>query len=169
MKPLAHVAFALLLAALQAALLRWLGGGAWPVALLAACVVYVGLHGGNVDGSISAAGIGYVMDLMATTPKGLMTFLAVALFVAVRAVSAAVDVRSRSAFALLSGVAALFLSIGATVLMRNVAPTEAAPGAVLLPRMLLEALLTGALAPAVLVGLRRLDAMFHREEPGLLG
>ncbi len=168
MKPLALVAFALLLAALQSALLRWIGGGGYPLALLAACVVYVGLHGGNVDGSISAAGMGYVMDLMAATPKGLMTFLAVLLFLLVRAVSAAVDVRSRSAFALLSGVGAFFLSVCTTILMRNVAAPEAAPGAVLVPRMLLEALLTGALAPAVLVGLRRVDALFHREESGLL-
>ena len=168
MKPLAHVAFALLVAALQAAVLRWIGGGAWPLALLATCVVYVGLHGGNVDGSISAAGIGYVMDLMAGTPKGLMTFLAVGLFLAIRAISAAVDVRGRAAFALLSGAAALFLSLGATVLLRNVAAAESAPGGGLVPRMLLEALLTAALAPALLVGLRRLDALFHREEPGLL-
>jgi cell shape-determining protein MreD len=168
MKPLAHVAFALLVAALQAAVLRWVGGGAWPLALLAACVVYVGLHGGNVDGSISAAGIGYVMDLMAATPKGLMTFLAVLLFLVVRSFSAAVDVRSRAAFALLSGVGALFLSIGATLLLRNVATADAAPGGGLVPRMILEALLTGALAPVLLVGLRRLDALFHREEPGLL-
>ncbi len=168
MKPLAHVAFALLVAALQAAVLRWLGGGALPLALLATCVVYVGLHGGNVDGSISAAGIGYVMDLMAGTPKGLMTFLAVGLFLAIRAISAAVDVRSRAAFALLSGAGALFLSVGATILLRNVTAAEAAPGGGLVPRMLLEALLTAAFAPALLVGLRRLDALFHREEPGLL-
>jgi hypothetical protein len=45
---------------------------------------------------------------------------------------------------------------------------EAAPGAVLLPRMLVEAVLTGALAPLVLAGLRRVDALFQREEPGLL-
>jgi rod shape-determining protein MreD len=169
MKPLAHVAFALLLAALQAALVRWLGGGAWPLFLLAACVVHVGLHGGNVDGSISAAGIGYVMDLMAATPKGLMTFLAVALFLVVRALSAAVDVRSRAAFALLSGVGALALSICAAILGRSAAISEAAPGLVLFPRMLLEALLTAALAPAVGIVLLRLDALFHREEPGLLG
>ena len=168
MKPLALVAFALLLAAVQAALLRWIGGGAFPLALLAACVVYVGLHGGTMEGSISAAGIGYVMDLMAGSPKGLMTFLAVLLFVVVRAVSAAVDVRSRAAFALLSGIGALFLSAGATILLSNIAPSESAPGAVLVPRMLLEALLTSALAPAVLVGLRRVDGLFHRDEPGLL-
>jgi rod shape-determining protein MreD len=167
-KPLAHVAFALLLAALQAALLRWLGGGSWPLALLAVCVVHAGLHAGNVDGSISAAGVGYVMDLMAATPKGLMTFLAVLLFLVVRAVSAAVDVRSRSALALLSGVGALFLSVGAMVLVRNASVSDAVPGAALVPRMLLEALLTGALAPLVAVPLHRLDALFHREEPGLL-
>jgi rod shape-determining protein MreD len=167
-KPLAHVAFALLLAALQAALLRWVGGGSWPLALLAVCVVHAGLHGGNVDGSISAAAVGYVMDLMAATPKGLMTFLAVLLFLAVRAVSAAVDVRSRSAAALLSGVGALFLSLGAMILVRNASPSDAVPGAALVPRMLLEALLTGALAPLVQIPLRRIDALFHREEPGLL-
>ena len=168
MKPVAHVLFALAVAGVQAALLRWIGGGAFSLALPAACVVYVALHGGNVDGSISAAGIGYVMDLMSGAPKGLMTFLAVALFLAVRATSAAVDVRSRSGFAALSGVGALFLSLGAFLLTRYVAPPESAPGATLLPRMLAEALLTGALSPIVLAGLRRVDGLFHREEPGLL-
>ena len=168
MKPLAFVAFALVLAALQAALLRWVGGGWFSVTLVAACVVYVGLHGGNVDGSVAAAGMGYVLDLMSGSPKGLMTFLAVLLFVAIRAVSAAVDVRSRGAFALLSGVAALFFSLGGLLLMRATSAPETAPGATLLPRMLLDAILTGALSPAVLVGLRRLDRAFHREEPGLL-
>jgi hypothetical protein len=167
-KPLAHVLFALLLAALQAAVLRWIGGGWFSISLLAACVVYLGLHGGNVDGSVAAAGVGYVLDLMAGTPKGLMTFLAVLLFVSARSVSTAVDVRSRAAFALLSGVGSLFLSLGAMILTRYTAPPEAAPGALLLPRMLGDAVLTGALSPLVLAGLRRLDALFHREEPGLL-
>lgn len=168
MKPLAHVAFALLLGALQASLLRWIGGGTFSVALLACCVVWAGLQAGNVDGSVAAAGIGYVMDLGAGTPKGLMTFLAVALFLAVRAVTAAVDLRGRAGFGLLSGMGALFLSVGATILLRNASPVEAAPGWPLAGRMLLEALLTGAAAPAVALALRRLDALFHREEPGLL-
>ncbi len=168
MKPLAHVVFALAVAAVQAALLRWFGGGAFPVALLAACIVHLGLHGGNVDGSVGAAGIGYVMDLMAGTPKGLMTFLAVLLFVATRAVSAAVDVRGRAPFALLSGLGAIFVSAGALLLARATVPAEAAPGPLLVPRMLLEGVLTGALSPLLLAGLRRVDAMFHREEPGLL-
>jgi rod shape-determining protein MreD len=167
-KPVAHVLFALVLAGVQAALLRWLGGGSFALALPAACVVYVALHGGNVDGSISAAGVGYVMDLMSGSPKGLMTFLSVALFLVVRGTSAAVDVRSRSGFAALSGFGALFLSVGALLLARYTSAPEGAPGATLLPRMLAEALLTGVLSPLVLPGLRRVDALFHREEPGLL-
>lgn len=168
MKPLAFVAFAFLLAALQAALLRWVGGGSFSLTLVAACIVYVGLHGGNVDGSVSAAGMGYVLDLMSGSPKGLMTFLAVLLFVATRAVSAAVDVRGRGAFALLSAVGALFLSLGGLLLLQATSAPEASPGATLVPRMLLDALLTGALSPLVLPGLARLDRTFHREEPGLL-
>jgi rod shape-determining protein MreD len=167
-KPVAHVLFALLLAALQAALLRWVGGGSFTICLLACCVVWAGLQAGIVDGSVAAAGIGYLLDLLAGTPKGLMTFLAVALFVAVRAASAAVDLRGRGGFALLSGLGALFLSVGGTILLRNTVATEAAPGGSLAGRMILEALLTGAVAPVVGMGLRRLDALFHREEPGLL-
>jgi len=167
-KPLAHVLVALALAAVQAAVLRWVGGGTFSVALLAACVVYLGLHGGNVDGSVGATGIGYVMDLMAGTPKGLMTFLAVLLFVVVRAVSAAVDVRGRAPYALLSGFGAVFLSFGALLLTRYTADAEAAPGVLLLPRMIVEGVLTGALSPLLFPGLRRIDGMFHREEPGLL-
>jgi hypothetical protein len=168
MKPLTHVLFALLLAALQSALLRWVGGGWFSLALLAACLVHQGLHGGNVDGSVAAAGIGYVMDLTAGSTKGLMTALAVLLFIVVRATSAAVDVRSRSAFALLSGGGAFFLSLAAMVLTRYTSAPEAAPGAALLPRMLLEAVLTGALAPFVGMALTRIDGLFQREETGLL-
>lgn len=168
MKPAAHVLFALALAAVQAAVLHWVGGGALPLALLAACIVYLGLNGGNVDGSVAAAGVGYVMDLTSGTPKGLMTFLAMALFLAVRAVSAAIDVRGRAAFALLSGFGAIFLSLGALILTRYTAPAAAAPGAILLPRMLAEGALTGVLSPLVAMGLRRVDGLFHREEPGLL-
>jgi rod shape-determining protein MreD len=167
-KPLAHVLFALLLAALQSAILRWVGGGSVSVALVACCVVWAGLQAGNVDGSVAAAGIGYVLDLMAGTPKGLMTFLAVALFVAVRGAAAAVDLRGRAGFALLSGLGALFLSIGATILLRSTSAPEAAPGWGLAGRMIVEALLTALAAPVMAVGLRRLDGLFHREEPGLL-
>ncbi len=168
MKPLAFVLAAVVLAGLQAALLRWIGGGAFSVCMLASIVVYLGLHAGNVEGSVGAAGVGYVLDLLAGGPKGLMTFLAVLLFVLVRAVAASVDVRGRTPFALLSGAGAFTLSLGSMILTRYTAAPEAAPGATLLLRMMLEAVLTGVLAPLVLMGLRRVDALFRREEAGLL-
>jgi cell shape-determining protein MreD len=167
-KPLAQVLFALLLAGIQAALLRWLGGGAFSASILAACVVYVALNGGNVDGAVASAGVGYVLDIVSGSPKGLMTFLAVLLFVGVRAVGGAVDVRSRAAFAALSGVAAFAMSLGALILTRYTVAPEAQPGAALLPRMLLEAVVTAAASPLVLAGMRRMDGWFHSDEPGLL-
>jgi rod shape-determining protein MreD len=167
-KPVAYFLFALVVAAVQAALLRWVGGGALSLFLLAACVVYLALHASNVDGSVASAGIGYLLDLLTGSPKGLMTFLAVLVFVLARTVSASVDVRGRGAYGLLSGAAALVFSLGAMILTRYTSPAEVAPGLILVPRMLLEAVLTGLLAPLLLPGLERLDRLFHREEPGLL-
>ncbi len=168
MKPLLHILFALLLSAVQAAVLRWVGGGSFSLMLPAACVVYLAIHAANVEGSVGAAGVGYVLDLTAGTTKGLMTFLAVVAFVLVRAVNAAVDVRGRWGFAALSAATTLLLSVGALVLVRMAAPVEVAPGVRLLPRMLLEAVLTGAASPLVLGGMKRIDGLFRREDPGLL-
>lgn len=168
MRPLAHAALALLLAALQAALLRHLGGGAWTVCLLAPPLVYLALGAGNVDGAVGAAGIGYVLDVTTGTPKGLMTFMAVAVFLGARLVGAGVDVRGRLGFALLSGAAALGLSTGAIALQRVADLPEAAPGWGLLPRLLVEAALTGLAAPLVQLALKRLDARMGAEEPDLI-
>lgn len=168
MKPLLHILYALLLAALQAAVLRWVGGGSFSLMLPAACLVYLAVHAGNVDGSVGAAGIGYVLDLSLGTTKGLMTFLAVVAFVLIRAVNAAVDVRGRTGLAALTVGATLLLSLGALVLVRMVSPPEVEPGLRLVPRMLLEAVLTGALSPVVAEGMRRIDGLFRREDPGLL-
>ena len=163
-----HILFALVLSAIQAAVLRWIGGGAFSLMLPAACVVYLAIHAGNVEGSVGAAGVGYVLDLTTGATKGLMTFLAVVAFVMVRAVNAAVDVRGRWGFAALTAAAALVFSSGAAILVRMAAPVEVAPGLALVPRMLLEAALTGALSPLVLGGMKRIDGMFRREDPGLL-
>ncbi len=168
MKALAHVLVALLLAAAQAAVLTWVGGGAFSLSLLASVVVYLGLHENNVDGSVAAAGTGYVLDVVTGAPKGLHTFLCVLIFVLARAVGAAVDVRGRAPFAALSGLAAAVLSVGALLLTRFTSAPELAPGANLAGRIAVEALCTAAASPAVLALLRRVDLLFDREEPGLL-
>jgi rod shape-determining protein MreD len=167
-KPLATMVFALLLSALQASLLRFVGGGAFTLLLPVACVVYLAINAGNVDGSVGAAGVGYVLDLSAGTPKGLMTFLAVAVFVGVRAVNAAIDVRGRLGFAALTVVATFLLSLGAILLLGLVSAPGTGPGLGLLPRALVEAVATGALSPLIYEGMKKLDGLFRREEPGLL-
>jgi rod shape-determining protein MreD len=53
-------------------------------------------------------------------------------------------------------------------LTRLTSVPESAPGLGLVPRILVEALLTAALSPFVLAGMRRLETLFRREEPGLL-
>jgi len=168
-RPLAYAGLSLLLAALQAALLRHLGGGAFSLCLLAPLLVHLGLTAGNVDGAVGAAAVGYVLDLTCGTPKGLMTFLAVAAFLGARVLGAAVDVRGWLGFSLLSALSALGLSLGAVALQRVAAPPEAQPDWALAPRLLLEALLSGLAAPLVLLALRRLDGLLGAEEPDLIG
>lgn len=168
MKPFVHIVFALILSALQCAILRWVGGGTFSLLLPVACVVYLAVYAGNVEGSVGAAGVGYVLDLATGGTKGLMTFLAVLVFLLIRAVNAAVDVRGRWGFAVLTALAALITSLGSLALLRIAAVPEVAPGLRLVPRMVIEALLTGAAAPLVLAGMKSIDGMFRREDPGLL-
>jgi rod shape-determining protein MreD len=159
---------ALLLAALQAALLRWVGGGVFSVSLALPVVVYLALHAGNVDGALGAAAVGYVLDLLAGGPKGLLTFLAVALFLVSRLAVAALSIHGKTGFALLSGFGTFAVGFAGLLLTRAVSPAESAPGFGLLGRMAVDAALTGALSPVVLLALRRVDGLFAREEPGLL-
>jgi rod shape-determining protein MreD len=166
-KTLAICAFALVLMAVQAAVLRYLGGGAWPLALVVPCVVYLALNAGNLDGPMGAAALGYLMDLWAGAPKGQLTFLAVLLFLVVRVVGASLDVRTWMGFALLCGIATACFDFSSLALTRLISE-EATPGASLIGRVLFQAALTGICSPAVFAGMRRIDRLFTREEPGLL-
>jgi hypothetical protein len=167
-KPIALFLLAVVLTALQAALLRFVGGGVFSLALPLALVVYLGLWSGTVDGALGSAAIGYVLDLSAGNPKGLMTFLAVALFLFCRVAGAGVDVRGRLGYALLTFVGTVVFGLGAILLLRSISPEEAAPGGALVGRLLVEGLLTAAASPLVLAVMRRIDALFTKEEPGLL-
>jgi hypothetical protein len=167
-KPVFQVAFALLLLALQASFLRFAGGGAFSLALALPCVVYLGLHAATFEGALAAAGVGYALDLAAGGPPGLLTFLAMALFLGSRLAGAAFDMRGWRAFALASGLGTFLVGLFAWLLTRAVSSAEAAPGARLLPRILVESALTGAASPLLLAGMRRIDRLFDREEPGLL-
>jgi cell shape-determining protein MreD len=168
LKPLLYIGLALALAALQAALQHWVGGGAFPLALLLPLVVYLGLHSRNVEGAVASAGVGYVQDLMSGGPKGLMTFLAVALFLFSRLAGNALDVRGRFGYAVLTLVGTFLYGAAVLGLTSLLTPAEVAPTLPLLRRVGLEALLTSLASPVVWQLLRRVDGPMVREEPGLL-
>ncbi len=168
MRAIFTFALALVLTSLQAALLLHLGGGEVSVALALPIVVYLGLFAGNVEGAVGAAAVGYVVDLMAGGPKGLMTFLAVALFLFSRLVGTALSIQGKLGFAVLSGVGTFLYGSGALLLTRAVSSEESAPALGLVGRVLVEAIATGVLSPLLLVLLRRVERLFTRDEPGLL-
>jgi len=167
-RPLAFVLVGLAGGAIQAVLLRTFGGGAVPLQLLVPCIAWLALEAGNVEGVTAAAGVGYAMDLFSGGPTGLFTFTGVVLFLGARAAGIAVDVRGRAGFAILTGVGCLGVSILALSLQRWAGVAEAGPSFALVPRAILEALLTAAAAPLVQLGMNRLDALLGREEPGLV-
>jgi len=57
-RPLVLFLLAVVLASLQAALQRHLGGGAVTVCLLVPVLVHLSLSAGNVDGAVGAAAVG---------------------------------------------------------------------------------------------------------------
>jgi len=168
LRPLAFIAAGLLLGALQSVLLRWVGGGTVPLQLLVPCIAWLALEAENVEGVTAAAGIGYAMDLFGGTPAGLFTFMGVVLYLGARATGIAVDLRGRLGFAVLTGAGCLAGSFGAMLIQRWAGVPEAPPGASLIPRAIVEAILTAAAAPVVWLGLSRLDALLGHEEPGLV-
>jgi rod shape-determining protein MreD len=168
LKAILVVAFALVLIGIQNGLLRFLGGGVFSLSLAIPCIVFLGLEDGSIESAVASAGVGYLLDVFAGGPKGLMTFLAVALFLMMRLVGAAIDVRGRTSFAVLSGVGTFLFGLGALLFLRVVSPPDLAPGYRLLPRLFLDGLLTGMVAPVIGLAMRWIDGLFKREETGLL-
>jgi hypothetical protein len=166
-KPLLHAALALALAALQAALLRHVGGGAFTLFLPVVLLVHLALTADLVDGAVAAAAVGYVLDVASGGTKGLLTSLAVATFLTVRAIRIGVEVRGWAPSAALCGLAAFGLTAGALAISRSAAPPELRPSWELLPRVALAALLTALVSPLLLWGLRQLDAALG-EQPSEL-
>lgn len=168
MRPFAFIVAGLLLGAIQSVFLRWAGGGTVPLQLLVPCIAWLALEAENVEGVTAAAGIGYVMDLFGGTPAGLFTFMGVVLYLGARAAGIGVDLRGRLGFAVLTGAGCLAISFGAMLIQRWAGLPEAAPGASLIPRAIVEALLTSVVSPLVWLGLTRLEGLLGREEPGLV-
>lgn len=168
-KVLVQVGLAVALAAVQATLLRHLGGGRWPVALALPVVVWMGLEAATAEGALGAAAIGWALDALSGAPPGLHGFLMVLLFLGSRLAGTLLDVRGRASFGLACGAGDFLAGVGAMLLWRSAAAAEAAPGWRMLGRVSLEAVLTGLAAPAIRALLVGIDRLVEPEETGLLG
>jgi hypothetical protein len=161
---------AALLSGLQSALSLHLGGGRVPLSLPVVLLAWAALEAELLEGCAGALAVGYVMDVFAGTPKGLLTFLAVLAFQASRLARSSLAVHGPVGFAALVGGATSLVGAGAILLTRLTAAPEARPGAGLLWRVLAEAAV-GALAALPLHPLlARGQRLLAREpEPGLQG
>jgi len=160
---------AIVLSAAQAGASRHLLGGRLPVELPVALLVWAGLEASLPEGLAAALGAGWVLDVFAGTPGGLMVFLSVVVLLGSRAARSSLAVHGWSGFAALTGAGTLVLGAGAMLLTRLTAARDAAPGAGLLGRVLLQALATAAAAALLHPLLVRLDRLLARErDAGIL-
>jgi hypothetical protein len=166
----ANFALAIALSGAQAALLRHLGGGRVPLALPLILAVWSGLEGGWIDGTLGAVAVGWVVDVFAGGPQGLLTFLTVVLYLTCRLARAALAVHDRIGFAALTGVGVALYGFTAFAFLRIFAAPEAIPSAAVLWRVAQEAACTGALAGLLHPLLVKLERLLAGEpEPELLG
>ncbi len=145
-RAVAAVVLALALAGAQSALLRQLGGGLLPLALPLSVVVWLGLDARLVEGAAAAAAVGFVVDVLAGGPAGLLVSLAVVLFLGARLARGALALQGAPGFAILCGAGTFATGFAALLLTRATAGPEAAPSWHLLARVLLEAVATGAVS-----------------------
>jgi len=163
------LALSVALSAFQAGLLQHLGGGRLPLALPLVLVVRAGLGGPLLEGLAWALSAGFVLDVFAGTPRGLLVFLSVLVLLGSRAARTSLALKGMAGFAALVGAGTALLGLGALLLTRLTAPPGAAPGAALFGRALLEALLNAGAAALLHPALVRLERALRREpEPGIL-
>jgi hypothetical protein len=162
-------ALAAVLAAVQAPISRHLWGGAVPLALPMILVAWAALERGLLEGVAASVGVGYVLEVFAGTPRGLLVFLCVLAFLVGRSARASLAVQGAAGFAGLAGATALLAGVGAVLLTRFTAPAGTGPALSLLWRVLLESAVTGLAAAPLHPLLVRLDRLRAREpDAGLL-
>jgi rod shape-determining protein MreD len=104
---LATLTLALLVLSVEAAVVRVFGWSAAPIDITVALVVYVAIFAPTVEGSVTAFGLGYLLDALTGRPTGLYAFLAVLLFLMVRVANGLVDARTRGLYAVATGAGTL--------------------------------------------------------------
>lgn len=167
-RALASFALAVALAGAQSGLSLHLGG--LPLALPLVLAVWAAVEAGLLEGLGVAVAVGYVLDLFAGGPRGLLVSLTVAAYLACRLARTSLSVHGALGFAALTGGATTLVGLGALLLARFTAAPGTAPAASLIGRVLLESLATAAAGLLLHPLLRRLERLLERQpEPGLLG
>lgn len=100
MRFLAFSTLALLLLSVESVLVKTFGFEVTRIDVGLALVVYVGLRATTLEGAFSAFAVGYLLDVFTGRPTGLYPFLAVLIFLLVRAAGQLLDGRSRASYAL---------------------------------------------------------------------
>jgi rod shape-determining protein MreD len=115
MKLVSFSALALVLLSVESVLVKTLGFEVTRVDVGLALVVYAALHASTVEGGFIAFAVGYLLDVFTGRPTGLYPFLAVLVFLVVRASAQLIDGRSRSMFALVVAGAVFLHAVLAVV------------------------------------------------------
>jgi hypothetical protein len=165
-----NFALAVALSGAQAALLHRLGGGRLSLALPLALAVWLGLEAPLLEGVFAALAVGWAVDVFGAGPQGLLTFLAVVLYLTSRMARTALAFHGRAGFAAMTALGTFFFGATAFVLQRATAAPEVAPAAALLWRVALEALGTGLVAAVLHPALAWLErSLVGEDEPDVLG
>lgn len=166
MKFLVTVLLALGLLTLESVVVQQLGlVGVSRIDVTVVLVAFLSLRAGVVEGSVSAFGVGYMLDLMSGQPTGLFTFLGVFVFLVGKLVASLTDVRSRVAFALF----AMGADVGHGLLSAFFTWLTVKEGATAtLPGLPLQVALTGAAALVLYPLLRKIESRQDRPQAGLL-
>jgi len=166
-RALASLALAVVLSGAQAGLSRHLGG--LPLALPLVLAVWAAVEATLLEGVAAALAVGYVVDLFAGGPRGLLVCLTVVAFLASRLARTSLSVRGPLGFAALAGGATTLVGIGALLASRFTAAPDAIPAASLVGRVLLESLATAVASLPLHPLLRKLERALEREpEPDVL-
>lgn len=167
---LSALALALALSGAQSALLLRMGGGRVSLALPLALVVWQGLEAPLLEGALASLAVGFTVDVFAAGSQGLLTSLAVVLYLTSRLARNALSFHGRLGFGALVALQVFCYGATAFLLVRATAAPEAVPSPWLLWRGLVEALATGLVAALAQPLLVRLERHLAREpEPGVLG
>ena len=161
------VLIALFLLSVESVVVKHLGLAVSRIDVTVAIVAFLALRAGTLEGSLSAFGVGYLMDLMSGRPTGLYTFLAVLVFGVGRLAAQLVSVRSGTGFALFAMAADLGHGLAAVFLSWLTSPNaQAVPST--LAALPLQSILTGVAAGLLYPLLKRIDAGGDRPQLGLL-